>query len=163
MVYSNTRDNHRDRLWAVWIISKCKFDGELDKMWICLSKCNLWYLVKVMRQGLVRPVEAKVLAIKEFSVPITKKKLMKFWGLVGYYCCFCCKFSIWWLPLWICWRPKQSLLVCFGSANCCEHKSFAMSCVCVVGFLIRSIKKKSPQSHELQKANINTGLLGFIW
>lgn len=33
------------------------------------------YLGKVVGQGYVRPVDAKVLAIKEFPVPVTKKEL----------------------------------------------------------------------------------------
>ena len=47
---------------------------------------QLTYLGKVVGQGHVRPVYAKVSAIKEFPVPTTKKEL-RFLGLVGYYRC----------------------------------------------------------------------------
>ena len=39
------------------------------------------------------PVHAKVSAVEEFPVPTTKKELMRFLGLVGYYRCFCRNFS----------------------------------------------------------------------
>lgn len=41
----------------------------------------------------MRPVQAKVEAIRNFCVPNTKKDLMHFLGMVGYYRSFCRKFS----------------------------------------------------------------------
>lgn len=46
-----------------------------------------------MGQGQVRPVQAKVEAIVGYPVPTTKKELMRFLGLVGYYRNFCKNFS----------------------------------------------------------------------
>ena len=46
-----------------------------------------------MGQGLVRPVQAKVTAVEQYQVPTTKKELMRFLGLVGYYRSFCRNFS----------------------------------------------------------------------
>ncbi len=43
--------------------------------------------------GEVRPLSAKVQAICEYPAPITKKELMRFLGLVGYYRSFCRNFS----------------------------------------------------------------------
>lgn len=44
-------------------------------------------------QGQVYPVTAKVNADEQYPVPTTKKELMHFLGLMGYYRCFCCNFS----------------------------------------------------------------------
>ena len=41
----------------------------------------------------MRPVQAKVIAIEQYPTPTTKKELMRFLGLVGYYCCSCRNFS----------------------------------------------------------------------
>ena len=46
-----------------------------------------------MGQGRVCPVRAKVQAIDDYAPPTTKKELMRFLGLVGYYRCFCRNFS----------------------------------------------------------------------
>ena len=47
-----------------------------------------------MRQGLVKPVEAKVEAISDFPVPSGKRQLMRFLGMAGYYRKFCNNFSV---------------------------------------------------------------------
>lgn len=41
----------------------------------------------------MRPLLAKVQAVSECPPPLTKKELMRFLGLVGYYRCFCHNFS----------------------------------------------------------------------
>lgn len=51
------------------------------------------YLGRVVRKGLVRPVEEKVQAVAGFPVPSTKKELMRFLGLAGYYRSFCRNFA----------------------------------------------------------------------
>ena len=43
------------------------------------------YLGKVVGQGVVRPVRAKVLALDMYPPPTTKKELMRFLGMAGYY------------------------------------------------------------------------------
>src|SRR4029434_11317709 len=63
-----------------------------------LAKCEfahatVVYLGKVVGQGKVRPVRAKVLAIDRFPPPTTKKELQRFLGMVGYYRSFCSNFS----------------------------------------------------------------------
>lgn len=57
-----------------------------------LAKCKfvqgtITYLGKVVGQGQVCPVRAKVLAIDQCPLPATKKELMCFLGMVGYYFC----------------------------------------------------------------------------
>lgn len=63
-------------------LAKCEF-----------AKATVTYLGKVVGQGFVRPVRAKVEAIDGFPSPTTKKELMRFLGLVGYYRGFCRNFS----------------------------------------------------------------------
>ena len=53
-------------------LAKCKF-----------AKATVTYLGLVV--GRVWPVAAKVHAMQHFPVPTTKKELMRFLGLVGYY------------------------------------------------------------------------------
>lgn len=56
------------------------------------AKATVTYLGKVVGQGHLRPVDAKVSAIVAFPAPTTKRELRRFLGLVGYYCCFCHNF-----------------------------------------------------------------------
>ena len=63
-------------------LAKCEF-----------AKATVVYLGKVVGQGMVRPVTAKVLAIDRFPPPGTKKELMRFLGMAGYYRNFCSNFS----------------------------------------------------------------------
>lgn len=57
------------------------------------AKATISYLGRVVGQGRVCPVRAKVQAIDDYTVPTTKKELMRFLGLVGHYRCFCRNFS----------------------------------------------------------------------
>ena len=63
-------------------LAKCEFAG-----------ATVTYLGRVVGQGQVRPIRAKVTAIDNFSVPLTKRELMRFLGMVGFYRCFCRNFS----------------------------------------------------------------------
>lgn len=68
------------------------------RLTVSLAKCEfakaiVTYLGKVVRQGHVRPVRAKVLAIDGFPPPNTKREFMRFLGMVGYYRNFCPNFS----------------------------------------------------------------------
>lgn len=88
VIYRNTWEDHLSRIQA---LLECLADGNLT---VNLAKCEfakatVTYLGKVVGQGHVRPVDAKVSAITEFPAPTTKKELMRFLGLVGYYRCFC--------------------------------------------------------------------------
>lgn len=63
-----------------------------------LAKCEIpqatvTYLGRVVGQGLVLLVRAKVAAIDRFPLPTTKEELQRFLGMVGYYRGFCCNFS----------------------------------------------------------------------
>lgn len=63
-------------------LAKCEF-----------AKATVTYLGKVVGQGLMRPIHAKVLAIDAFPQPTSKKELMRFLGMIGYYRGFCQNFS----------------------------------------------------------------------
>ena len=51
------------------------------------------YLGHVVGQGKVKPVDAKIDAISQFPQPTTKKHVMRFLGMAGYYRKFCPNFS----------------------------------------------------------------------
>lgn len=51
------------------------------------------YLGKQVGQGQVRPLTAKITAISEFPVPMTRRELRRFLGMAGYYRCFCRNFA----------------------------------------------------------------------
>lgn len=74
-----------DRLAEVRLtvnLAKCEF-----------ARATVTYLGQQVGQGEVRPLQAKVQAIDEYPPPATKKELMRFLGLVGYYRGFCRNFS----------------------------------------------------------------------
>ena len=47
-----------------------------------------------MGHGQVKPIDAKVVAISDFTVPTCKRQLMRFLGMAGYYRKFCNSFSV---------------------------------------------------------------------
>ena len=69
-------------VWLTINLAKCEF-----------VQATVTYLGKVVGQGEVRPVRAKVVAIDAFPPPTTKKELMRFLGMIGYYRSFCNNFS----------------------------------------------------------------------
>lgn len=92
VIYSDTWDEHLQRthalfnrlLWAQLTVNlaKCEF-----------AKGTVTYLGNVVGQGQVRPIRAKVEAIDQFPPPSSKKELMRFLGMAGYYRQFCQNFS----------------------------------------------------------------------
>lgn len=55
-------------------LAKCEF-----------GKATITYPRKVVGQGQVQPVDAKVCAIVDFPVPTTRRELHRFLGMAGYY------------------------------------------------------------------------------
>ena len=88
VIYSDTWYSHLQRIHAL-------FDRLAEaRLTINLAKCEfaratVTYLGRVVGQGCVAPVQAKVMAIENFPQPVTKKELQRFLGLVGYYRSFC--------------------------------------------------------------------------
>lgn len=70
--------NHLAHAQLAVNLAKCEF-----------AKDTVSYLGRVVGQGKVCPVRAKVQAIDCYAPPPTEKELMHFLGLVGYCSCFC--------------------------------------------------------------------------
>lgn len=92
VVYSDTWSCHMERVQAL-------FDRLAEaRLTVNLAKCEfaratVTYLGHQVGRGEVRPLRAKVQAIDQYPPPATKKELMSFLGLVGYYRGFCRNFS----------------------------------------------------------------------
>ena len=80
-------------------LAKCEF-----------GKATVTYLGKQVGQGQVRPLEAKVAAIKEYPVPHTRRALRRWIGLSGYYRSFCRNFSTVVYPLTTLLSPKSDFV-----------------------------------------------------
>ncbi len=92
VVYSDTWDQHTSRIRALLErLAEAKLTVNLAK---CeFARATVTYLGKVVGMGKVRPVGAKVIAIDTFPDPQTKRELMRFLGMAGYYRSFCPNFS----------------------------------------------------------------------
>ncbi|KAL2085082.1 hypothetical protein ACEWY4_018402 [Coilia grayii] len=96
--HSSSWSDHLELLFVVFCrlrdasltlnLAKCEF-----------GKATVTYLGKQVGQGKVKPLEAKILAIKDFPTPQTKRELRRFLGMAGYYRSFCPNFSDVVLPL----------------------------------------------------------------
>ena len=62
----------------------------------------------VVGRGEIRPINAKVEAIVNFPAPSNKNQLMRFLGMVGYYCKFCNNFAVVAEPLTRLLQKKQT-------------------------------------------------------
>lgn len=92
VMYSNSWEEHLSRIQLLF--KRLKEAG----LTVNLAKCEfaramVTYLGKVVGHGVVRPVNAKIEAIEKYPPPCTKRELMRFLGLVGYYRTFCRNFS----------------------------------------------------------------------
>lgn len=92
VIYSDDWNTHLERINKLFAsladanltvnLAKCEF-----------AKATVTYLGRVVGQGNVCPVRVKVQAVDNYAPPLTKKALMRFLGLVGYYRSFCRNFS----------------------------------------------------------------------
>uniref|UniRef100_A0A8C5CMY1 Gypsy retrotransposon integrase-like protein 1 n=1 Tax=Gadus morhua TaxID=8049 RepID=A0A8C5CMY1_GADMO len=92
VVVSDSWPSHVERVRALFLrlaearltinLAKCEF-----------ARATVTYLGRVVGQGKVRPVAEKIRAVQFYPLPTTKKELMRFLGLVGYYRGFCRNFS----------------------------------------------------------------------
>ncbi|KAJ8257267.1 hypothetical protein GJAV_G00183750 [Gymnothorax javanicus] len=73
-------------------VSDAKLTINLVKSDFC--KAAVVCLGHIVGQGQVKPIDAKVKVITEFPEPTTKRQLMRFLGMAGYYRKFCKNFSI---------------------------------------------------------------------
>ena len=84
VVYSHTWEEHLRHLKE--ILRQLQEAGLTAKP----NKCRLAmgetpYMGYIVGRGLVKPEEAKVLAVRNFPCTTSKKEVRTFWGLVGYY------------------------------------------------------------------------------
>ncbi|KAL0150446.1 hypothetical protein M9458_054263 [Cirrhinus mrigala] len=114
VVYSQTWDEHLRRLRALFVrFAKAKLTINLAK---CeFVKATVTYLGKVVGQGEVRLIRDKVCAVDRFPAPSTKKELMRFLGMIGYYRSFCANFSTVVAPLTDLLKSKRNFE---WTANC---------------------------------------------
>ncbi len=92
VIYSSSWEEHVSSLREVFSrlagasltlnLAKCEF-----------AKATVVYLGKVVGQGEVRPVDAKIAAVMEFPAPRNKRELRRFLGMAGYYRGFCRNFA----------------------------------------------------------------------
>lgn len=92
VVYSDTWASHPERIWAPFSrLAEARLTVNLAK---CeFARVTVTYLGRVVGQGTVSPVKAKIQAVEAYPAPATKKELMRFLGLAGYYRSFCRNFS----------------------------------------------------------------------
>ncbi len=92
VVYSDTWETHMEHVRELFIrLAEARLTVNLAK---CeFVRATVTYLGRVVGQGHVCPVSAKVDAVEQYPVQATKKELMRFLGLVGYYRSFCRNFS----------------------------------------------------------------------
>ena len=92
VVVSDDWEEHLARIRALFTrLVEARLTVNLGK---CeLAQATVVYLGKVVGQGQVKPIQAKVVAIDNFPAPTTKPELRRFLGMVGYYRSFCPNFS----------------------------------------------------------------------
>jgi len=84
VIFSQSWEEHLEHLGRRF---QCLSDANLH---VKLSKCQfgqlqVHYLGHVIGQGKLGPDENKIIAVKNYQTPVTKKDVRAFLGLVGYY------------------------------------------------------------------------------
>jgi len=92
VIYSSEWNEHIAQMKELFCrLSKAKLTVNLNKS--DFGKATVVFLGHVVGGGQVKPLDAKVQAIDSFHIPTTKKQLMRFLGMAGYYRKFCRNFS----------------------------------------------------------------------
>uniref|UniRef100_A0AAQ4R8V1 CCHC-type domain-containing protein n=1 Tax=Gasterosteus aculeatus aculeatus TaxID=481459 RepID=A0AAQ4R8V1_GASAC len=102
-------------------------------------------------QGEVRPIARKVEAIESFPVPITRRQLRQFVGMVGYYRTFCKNFSTVMAPLTSLLSPKVQYA---WSAECQQAFESAKALLCASPVLA------APDSSKPFKLEVDASSMG---
>ena len=92
VVFSSTWEQHLHRVRELF----CRLKQPYLTVNLVKSEfghAHVMYLGHVVGQGQVKPVDAKVQVIVEYPAPTTKKELMRFLGMAGYYRKFCRNFA----------------------------------------------------------------------
>ena len=91
IIYNDTWEEHLRSIRSFFDrLSEFQLTVNLNKSEFCHG--TLTYLGHVVGQGQVKPISAKIKAINDFPVPLSKKQLMRFLGMAGYYRKFCNNF-----------------------------------------------------------------------
>lgn len=152
VLYSDSWEDHLQRIQAL-------FDHlAWPRLTVNLAKCDfakatVTYLGKVVGQGQVRPVRAKVWAVDQFPVPITKKELSRFLGMVGYYRGFCKDFSMVVAPFTSLLSPK----VKFEWSLSCQNAFEAVKNLLCSGLVLAAPKMDQPFSLFVDASKVGTG------
>ena len=92
IIYSDTWEDHLRIIRSLFKrLTEAKLTINLAKSEF--ARACVTYLGHVVGQGQVKPVDAKVKVISDFPRPESKKQLMRFLGMAGYYRKFCRNFS----------------------------------------------------------------------
>lgn len=121
-------------------LAKCDFE-----------KATVTYFGKEVGQGEVRPIAIKVEAIESYSVPITRRQLRRFVGMVGYYRTFCKNFSTVMAPLTSLLSPKVQYA---WSAECQQAFESAKALLCASPVLA------APDSSKPFKLEVDASSMG---
>ena len=118
VVYSDTWEEHLGRIRELFSrLAEARLTVNLAK---CeFARATVTYLGRVVGQGQVRPVDAKVQAVEQYPVPTTKKELIL--GLVGYYRSFCRNFSTVVAPLTDLLKGKAKFVWSLGCQKAFEQ------------------------------------------
>lgn len=92
VLFSSSWSEHLDQIRELFVrLAKANLTINLAK---CdFGKATVIYLGKVVGQGCIRPIDAKVDAIDKFPTPVTRRELRRFLGMMGYYRGFCRNFA----------------------------------------------------------------------
>ena len=90
MIYSETWEEHL-AIIRLFLKRQAKLTINLAKS--AFGCATVTYLGHIVGQGKVKPVDAKISVIAQFPTPVSKKQVMRFLGMAGYYQKFCPNFS----------------------------------------------------------------------
>ena len=152
IVTGDTWEQHVSRLRALFArlveanltvnLAKCEF-----------AQATVIYLGKVVGQGQVRLVRAKVLAIDGFPPPTTKKALRRFLGMVGYYRGFCANFSSVVSPLTDLLKDK----VIFNWSPSCQQAFEQVKMLLSTAPVLAAPKLDQPFQLQVDASNVGAG------
>ncbi len=156
VIYSNTWEEHLSCIEHLFArLSDARLTVNLAK---CeFAKATVTYLSKVVGQGNVCAVQAKVSAIEEYPVPTTKKELQRFLGLVGYYRSFCKNFSTVVAPLTDLLKGKARFV---WSASCQQAFDNVKSVLCSPPVLAAPCRDRPFQLH-VDASDVGAGAVLF--
>lgn len=93
VIYSNSFVQHMSQLRQLFDkLSEANLTVNLAKSDFC--RATVTYLGHIVGDGQIKPIKAKVQAIDKFPVPTTRKQIMRFLGMAGYYRKYCPNFSV---------------------------------------------------------------------